>query len=166
MAPILVQTVQGSGTASTLTLTLSATTAGNCLIVKTASGNATTNAAVSGITLGGSADNFAQSGTVGTGAGTCIASIWADPDCAGGQTSVVVTTTGGVGSAGVCCSVQEWSGLVASSVVDQTASQPDTASASWTSTATAATTLPSEVAVGAVAVSPGSTPTVTCTAVG
>ncbi len=96
-----------------------------------------------------SAGNFAVAATVGApSTDSETTSIWADPNCAGGQTAVVVTLSGSTGSIGVI--VMEWSGLVASSVVDKTASQVTAGSSSWSSTATATTTQASEVAIGAV----------------
>src|SRR5690348_9538589 len=118
MAPSLVQSVSNSGNAGTsLSLTLgSATTAGNCLIVCIAGDAAATNPAVTGITLGGAAGNFAQVLTAGsTSADAITTSIWADPNCAGGQTSVTVTFTVS-GTFGICVTVMEWSGLLTASV--------------------------------------------------
>ena len=92
--PSLVQAATATGTSATITVTLeSATTAGNCLVVCVANGGSF-NGVVTGITLGGAAGNFgalASGGNPSTSA--AVASIWADPNCAGGQTSVTITTT-------------------------------------------------------------------------
>jgi len=133
--------------ANTTTVTIPATTAGNCLIVCVASLNATTPASISGITLGGSADNFAQA--VANTAQTASAFIWADPNCAGGQTSVVVSgahLTVSAGNGGII--IFEVAGLAATSVVDKTTSSNAASGTSWTSTATATTTQPNEIWIG------------------
>jgi len=134
--------------ANSLTVTLaSPTTAGNCLIVCVASLNATTPASISGITLGGSADNFAAA--VSNTAQTASAFIWVDPNCAGGQTSVVISgshLTVSAGNGGVI--VYEVSGLAASSVADKTSSSNAASGTTWTSAATATTTQASEFWVG------------------
>lgn len=151
MAPSLVQSQSATGGASSpLTVTLgSPTTAGNCLIV-TFVGSSATNPSITGITLGGSAGNFAQvltAGSVSTDA--CTVQVWADPGCAGGQTAVAVSFSPATTS--VCITVMEWSGLAASSPADQTASQVnDAGTTSWSSTATGTTTQASEVAIGCV----------------
>jgi hypothetical protein len=152
MAPVLVQSAsnQGGGT-SPLTVTLgSPTTAGNCIIVCFSSSSSPTNPSVTGITLGGSAGNFAQAATAGSvSTDSCTTQQWADPNCAGGQTAVAVSFSPAATS--VCITVMEWSGLVLSSPADKTASQVnDTGVTSWSSTATATTTQASEVAIGAV----------------
>ena len=112
---------QGSNTtaaAATVTVTLGQnTTAGNCLVVCTALGNSSQQQTVSSVTLGGAAGNFAQLAAVGnlvTGAEQLAA--WADPNCAGGQTAVAVTWSGGLA---VMVYVFEFSGIVASSPLDQ-----------------------------------------------
>ena len=133
--------------ANSLTVTIPATTAGNCLVVCVASLNATTPASISGITLGGSADNFAQA--VANTAQTASAFIWADPNCAGGQTSVVISgahLTVSAGNGGVV--VYEVSGLAASSPVDKTSSGNAASGTTWSSGTTAATTQAAEFWAG------------------
>src|ERR1035438_4785017 len=160
MPPVLVQSTSGSGSGSStgyaLTVTLgSATTAGNCLVVKAGAWAFTTNPSISGITLGGSAGNFASLVSAGTGASAAITSIWADPPCAGGQTSVVITTTGGAGATlGAVATVEEWSGLAATiaGLTGKTATTDGAlvTSTSWASGATAGTAQASEVWAGMV----------------
>lgn len=148
----LVQTKQGSSAASTLTITLdSATTAGNALIVMLAASGTTANpTSVSGITLGGSADNFSQVSTYGSASDAAIGAAWLDLNCAGGQTSVVITVAGGTGTLAIMASVYEWSGLYPVSPFDQTANGVSTGSTSWSSGATPTTTQAAELWVGAV----------------
>lgn len=150
-----VQDVQGDSatSATTLTLTLGgATTAGNCLVACISSSASVTNNSVSGVTLGGSAGNWASLVSAGTGAGEAITGIWADPSCAGGQTSVVVSVSGGSGSTvWLFARVYEFSGLAAatSGLLDKS-STATASSSSWSSGTTAATTHASEAWVGLV----------------
>jgi hypothetical protein len=150
MAPTLVQSASATGTsATTLTVTLgSSTTAGNCLVVCIGTQESTSNPTVSGITLGGGADNFAAANTAYS--NTAInAAIWADPNCAGGQTSVVITLTGGAGvNPHAAAWVMEWSGLVTSSVVDKAPAGVNGSGTSWSSGSTGTLTQASEVAIG------------------
>jgi hypothetical protein len=148
----LVQSVSGTTTGTTISLTLPQNTAaGNCLIITVVTSATPANPTVSGITLGGSAGNFAQAATAGsTGADAQTSFIWADPNCAGGQTAISISlTTGNTGSANA--TAMEWSGLALSSVTDQTAGSPNgTSSTSWSSTASGTTTQAFEVAIGCV----------------
>lgn len=142
--------------ANTLTVTIPSTTAGNCLVVcvGAASGNATA-PALTGVTLGGAAGNFGALVTKTATNGISAADgafIWADPNCAGGQTSVVISgtnlnVTAGVG--GVV--VYEVSGLVLSAVLDKSSSgSSGTNVTTWSSGATATTAQASEFWVGCV----------------
>jgi hypothetical protein len=80
--------------ANTLSVTIPATTAGNCLVVLISSFNSTGTATVSGITLGGSADNFSQAEVANRVSTSFTDSIaWIDPNCAGGQTAIVISGT-------------------------------------------------------------------------
>lgn len=148
----LIQTKQGSGNAATLTVTLDApTTAGNALVVLVAaSGTSTNPTSISGMTLGGVADSFAQVSTFGSDSDAAIGATWTDLNCAGSQTAVAITAAGGSGTLALMASVYEWQGLAASSVLDKTANSVSGGATSWTSTATAATTQADEVWVGAV----------------
>lgn len=102
------------------------TSAGNCLVACIWGPEfGASNPSSVGVTLGGSAGNFAQIYTVGTYADNGVWYIWADPNCAGGQTSVVTTLTGGTaGDTPVFVYVYEIIGLVSSSLLDVDAGQP------------------------------------------
>jgi microcompartment protein CcmK/EutM len=112
--PTLVQpAAKNSGTGTTLTVTLpNPTSSGSCLFVRVLT-SANTNGHVSGITLGGSADNFGVIASQGTSTDHAIVTCWADPACAAGQTSVVITTTGSAGTQAVSAIVSEYSGMPA-----------------------------------------------------
>lgn len=140
-----------SGTAVTVTLG-SATTAHNCLIVYVGTSQGTTNPTVSGITLGGVADHFAVGKAVNNNADSDC-EIWTDQNCAGGQTAVVVTFTGGSGtSPGMAVIVEEWPGVVTSGAVDQVNGANGSSSTSWSSGATGTLSQASELITGAVSV--------------
>ena len=99
-----------SATSCAVTLT-NKTAAGNCLIVSVGTIDTTDNPTVSGVTLGGSPDNFTVANTAYNNADV-NAAFWIDPSCAGGQTSVVVSLTGGVGASPfISVTVMEWSGI-------------------------------------------------------
>lgn len=150
MSPTLVQSKSGtitSGTSLTITLT-SATTAGNCLVVAVGGTQSSTNPSVTGVTIGGSADNFAKAKSVNV-AGDADAEAWVDPNCVGSQTSVVITFAAGSGTSQGCGAwVMEWSGL-ASAPTDKTNSGTGGTS-SWSSGASGTLTQASEVVIGCV----------------
>lgn len=136
-----------SGT--TLTLTFGSNTGtGNSLVVYIGSANAVVNATVSGITLGGSADHFASAVSLNNNA-QVDCEIWIDPGAASGQTSVVVSFSGGSGAVqGIVAYAEEWSGIVTASTVDKISSNSTTGN-SWTSNATATLSFTTDLAVGA-----------------
>lgn len=105
--------VQHAQAPSGAVVTLAATTAGNLIIVAVSNDGAVT-ADPTSITLTGSSDVFTKD--VNAAATDPVAnvnlSIWSDPNCSGGKTSVVAS--GGLGS-GVLMDVWEWSGGAASS---------------------------------------------------
>ena len=143
----VVQTVSSNS----LSPTIASTGAGNCLVVCVMSENSSTQS-VSGVTLGGSADNFASA--VSDTTEHTSAFIWCDPDCAGGQTAIVISGSNlnvASGHGGVV--IYEVSGLVTSGVVDKTNHDHGTSGTSWTSTATATTTQAAEFWVGCADVS-------------
>lgn len=152
--PALVQAAYNAAIASTLTVTLGTdnpsgpspgpTTPGNCLVALIGDAADTTIGTVSGITLGGSADNWAQVIATTTGA-HALAAGWADPACAGGQTAVAVTLTGGSGDR-LFMYVFEFSGL--SGTLDASSAGNNAFAASWTSGASGTTEQASEVAFG------------------
>lgn len=142
--------------ANTLTVTIPSTTAGNCLVVcvGATSGNGTA-PTVTGVTLGGAAGNFSALVTKTATNGISAADgafIWADPNCAGGQTSVVISGTNlnvASGTGGVV--VYEVSGLLLSAVLDKSSSgSSGTNTATWSSGTTATTTQTNEFWVGCV----------------
>jgi hypothetical protein len=160
--PSLVQSKSATGTSATsITVTLnSPTTAGNCLIVALGADDGTANEQISGITLGGSAGNFAVANTAYND-GFLNAAIWADPNCAGGQTTLVISLTHGNNSVpAIAAWVMEWSGLAATSVVDKAPAGVNTSGTTWSSGSTGTLSQASEVAVGVVygAISGLSTP--------
>jgi hypothetical protein len=162
VSPALVQSAPGeatSGTTVTVTLT-SPTGAGNCLAVCIGGSQGTTNPTVSGITLGGSPDNFNRAEAVNNNADTDC-EIWLDPGCAGGRTSVVVTFNAGTGSTpGMSVWVMEWSGVTPVSPADKTNGQ-NGAATSWSSLSSGTLSQAVEVVIGAVSVAGGTGVTLT-----
>lgn len=146
----LVQTKQGSAALGSLTITLdSPTVAGNALIVILAASGTTSNpTSITSITIGGSADNFSQLSTFGSGSDAAIGAAWLDLNCVGGQTSVVITAAGGTGTLALMASVYEWSGLYPVTPFDQTAGTVGTGATSWSSGATPTTVQASELWIG------------------
>lgn len=144
MAIALVQ--QKSGTGSSLSFT-NPTTAGNCVVVGYTDSQGATG--VSTVKLGGVADHFAQvaqSAANPGGKGEVLAALWADPNCAGGQTAVTVTPTGTASAPTIW--IAEFSGIVLSSPVDKTSPNSGT-SDSWSSNSTATTSQGNELWIGA-----------------
>src|ERR1043165_7843626 len=108
----LVQTKQGSGTGTSLTITLDKpTTAGNGLIVVIAASGSSTNPTAITCQLGGVTDNFVQDSTFGSSSDAAIGATWRDSNCAGGQTAVGISATGGSGTIAIMASVYERSDL-------------------------------------------------------
>ena len=68
----------------------SPTTAGNCLVVGFTDQNGAAN--LSGVTIGSSADNWAN--LITQDSATSMAALWADPSCIGGQTTITVSAFG------------------------------------------------------------------------
>ena len=168
MAPSLVQrTSNGSTSGGTVTVTLGAgTTAGNCLAVMIYVLGSTTNpSSISGVTLGGVAGNFSSRVVVGASATTFpMTAIWVCENAAGGQTSVVVSTTGGTGTIGLIAFVEEWSGIAtgAGAATDQSNSGSNgTGSSAFSSGATPTTTNANEAWLGIGGFASGGTPTIT-----
>lgn len=144
----------GSAYGTTATAYLAQNTiAGNTIVVCVTAGDTSANPVVSGITIGGAADNFQKVVSLNNN-GAFSAEIWYDPNCAGGQTTIQVSTTGDAGGSpqlyfyayevpGVLTADQHASNYSASNVT------------SWTSTGTPTTTQPSEIWFGTAAVSTG-----------
>lgn len=148
--PGLVQSVSNTGTTSPLSLTLpNNTQPGNTLIVNIGSSATPTNPTISSITLGGSAGNFAQVVTAGTPSSADESVfMWNDPNCAAGQTALSVTFSGTF-TGSVLATAMEFAGILQASPADKSTGQNnDAAPSTWSSTATATTTQPAELAVG------------------
>ena len=102
--PAVVQTTGLVHGTSLTTLNMSfskATTAGNTIVVGWSALAAATNPALSGITLGGAADNFAAAVTQAGVASKPVpsAAIWVDPNTGQAATAIVATSAGGSGAA-------------------------------------------------------------------
>lgn len=144
--PVLVQVASGAASGTSVTVTLgSPTTPGNTLVLLYGDSADSGNATVSGVTLGGSADNWAQVASQGSNADHAIVAGWADQNCAGGQTSVVISTTGGSGDH-LFAWVFEWSGLTGT--LDVSSGSANGGVNAWTSGTTGTTAQASEVAFG------------------
>jgi hypothetical protein len=135
-------------------ITIPSTTAGNCLVTCIASAS-TAAATVSGITLGGSAGNYAQLAHASDSLFTSFtdAFIWADPACAGGQTAVVISGSSlslASGNGGVM--IYEVSGLTSTiaALLDQSSTHGSTSAGNWTSNPAPDSTQASEIWVGVV----------------
>ena len=143
----LVQSASNSASSSaSVTVTLSPTGGGNCLVV-CIGGLAGSAPSVSGVTLGGAAGNFALARKQAVASftdGDC--EIWTDQNCAGGQTAVTVTFSGSQTDAYAW--VMEWSGIAGTGAVDKTNSGSTTSSPS-SSGSTGTLTNTSEVVIGA-----------------
>ena len=136
-------------TATSASVTIPATTAGNTLIVAINSYAFTGKGSVSGITLGGSASGWSEvvAAHEASGADYQDAFIWVCTDIAGGQTSVLISGTNlNVASSDGGVTVYEVHGLAAASIVDQTSPGTGTTTA-WSSGTTAATSQPDEFCV-------------------
>ena len=136
-----------TSTATSLTLTFASNvTAGNCIVVVAA--NDASTGVISGITLGGSADNWTKdAGIVGGNGGFYDIEIWSDPGCAGGSKTVVITW---LGSGDLAAVAYEVSGLAASPLDKTQTNGPATTGTSFTSNATTTTSQASELYVGGV----------------
>lgn len=154
MAGYVIQNVLGTAVTATGTVTLPASTrAGNSLIAVASIRNAgTANAALSTVTLGGAADNFGQVFTCGGASQAGSLYWWFDPLCAGGQTQVIFTTTGGAGAEALTMGVMEVGGLLplAPTVAVDQDSAGTASTASWNSGTAGLTNWTTEFAVGAV----------------
>lgn len=127
-------------------------TPGNCLVVGITALNATSGhiPAVTGVTIGGAADNFVKAASAISGLSVNeynLAAIWIDYNCAAGQ---VIAVNGSnftsSGNAGIV--LWEISGLPGTNPVDKTSTATATANANWSSGATANTSQPNEIWFG------------------
>ena len=111
---------------------------------------------MSSVKTGSSAENWAKGVELDDSSNTACAAIWADPNTAGGGTTVAVAVAfGATASASNSCEVFvdvfEFSGVAASSAVDQTSTgAPGQNSSAWSSGATGTTSQASEIAVGTI----------------
>lgn len=110
--PTLVQSVSGIGQSlTTLTLTFpKSTTVGNTIVVAASSNATTTSPTVSAVTIAASADHFGAIPGAASSGNSNVA-IWVNPTSAVAGTPIVITLTGGSGSAIVEAYALEISGL-------------------------------------------------------
>ena len=154
--PALVHVTEVLATpASSFTVTIPATTAGNCLVVIVQGENSSGTASVTAMKLGGSADNFGVLKSVEK--ADSLNSIWtdvvawADPACAGSQTSVVISLNANWASAlAIDVTVFEVSGLASTllGLLDQFSTGTG-ASTAYSSGSAPASTQAAEFWVGA-----------------
>lgn len=113
---------------------------------------------VTGVTLGGAADNFALA--VQDNAQQASSFVWVDPNCAAGQTAVSIAGANlllGSGDGGVV--IYEIAGLALTfaGLLDKTSHSNNSTGTSWTSIATPTTTSLNDIVIGcANAASPSS----------
>lgn len=142
-----VQTVSGTSTGTSLSLTLASTTKGNTLVVTVVTSATPANPTVSSITLGGTSvgSQVATAGSVSADAQSSF--MWQAQNIAGGQTAFVCNiTTGNTGS--FCVIVEEWPPM---GVVDVTSvSANGTSGTTFSSGASGTTKQSEEVAIGCV----------------
>jgi hypothetical protein len=138
---------------ATTTITLSKpTAAGNTVVVVPVLQQAGSTAnTVSGITLGGSAGNFALAFGTGGAATTGRCEFWADPDCAGGQTSIVVTPALSVTGLNVSVFAFEVAAMPSTTELDGSHGSGGSSGTTFTSGATGTLAQASEIAFGAAA---------------
>ena len=139
-------TVYVAGASASVTLP-QATGAGNTLVACVTGDNTTTNPSVTGITVGGAADNW-QAVVTDPGTGVPVSgAIWYDPGCAAGQTAVVVSaTSSGLGQE-LWVAVYEVSGVL--SFDKGSSGDANSGATTWSSGATATTTQANEIFFGA-----------------
>jgi hypothetical protein len=123
---------------TSLTATISATQAGNTLVVA-ACCNAGT------LTITDSASQSYSTATTLAGNTTQTSKIFYFPNTAAGVTTVTISSTS---STDLNLIVTEYAGVLVASPLDQTSTHGQTASTSWTSNATATTAQASELLIG------------------
>lgn len=160
MTAYVVQTVQNTGTTTTLAGTFpAAVRTGNCVVVVASSTGASNNGSVSAVTLAGVADNFTQLYTAGGTTTAAFLAWWADPSCTGGGTVVSVTWGGIAGNDRTSLTALEVGALFPSPAYllgSGTQNSSGTAIAAWTSGTLNPVTAAPELWVGAVtATGPG-----------
>ena len=135
------------------------TTAGSCLAVLVSTFGDTTTPSVAAVTLGGSSDHFAQAADEIAGSGAPFCYGWLDENCAGGQTVIAVTLTGGSGSLVTTVTVMEIPNVETSSALDQTTGGDSNSNASTFNSGNVTTTQAEEIIIG-FAATIGSSPTI------
>jgi hypothetical protein len=153
MAPAVVQSVTGtaSSTAGVLDLTLPGpTTSGNTIVVFAAAISTGDEAGAASATLGGSAGNFAPVDAACYSDDGDALSVWADPDCAGSETALVISSYGTAGTYYLAGAAYEISGLEASAL-DVAAYNFSNGEGGWSVTGPA-TAQASEIWLGAAAI--------------
>jgi hypothetical protein len=150
MAISLVQSKVGQWSSPSVSFT-SNTTAGNCIVIMLTDEGGIT--ATSAAKIGGSTDNFAklEEKSIAPVSPSLYSAIWADTNCAGGQTALTWTDTGTANLSTYW--IGEFSGVAATSAFDT----GNTASGSTTPWSCAFTsTSANELWLGALAVGTGS----------
>ena len=146
--PSLVHVTTSFQTAATGTITIPSTTPGNTLIVCYGGDGNTTNPVLSALTLGGSADNWAQ---VVLNTPQENAQQWVDPGCLGGQTSLGFTTVNGTGGNFIFFTIYEFSGIYTPTPVWVTGANNASVATPWT-VSTSGNGIAGQLAVGNVCV--------------
>jgi len=142
-------TVSDVTATGSLTVTLTGSTvAGNALVLGIVVAGATTNSSVASVTLGGSATGWSSAQTGGASNNGGIASFWVNPNVAGGQTSIVITVSGGSGNQTIFCWADERDDIASVSPFDKGVGAVSSSGTSWSSGATATTTQAAEVWYG------------------
>lgn len=140
---------------SSFAVTIPSTTAGNCIVVVVQGTNGLGSASITSMKLGAAAGNFGQLKAVenaDTGAGLWTDNaVWADPNCAGSQTSVTIgLNTFWATASKVSVTIYEVSGLALTlaALLDQFSTGTGSGT-SYSSGTSPATTQPAEFWVGA-----------------
>ncbi len=150
MAITVLQTKTATGTiATTLTVTISATTAGSSLFVTTGEFKATGAQFVTGVTAG--AATFTDGQFQQDGGGAVFSEVWWADNIPSGITSVVITFQGA--NTDTAAIVYEVSGLTSSSVDTSTGNGANSSSSpfSWSSGTSTTLAQSSEIAIGTTA---------------
>jgi hypothetical protein len=129
------------------------TIAGNCVVVVVNTANAASAVpSITGVTLGGTADNF-KNGSTGistVGADNALAGIWVDNNCKGGATAIAVTGVNLTMTSDLGITIMEIGGLLTVSPVDQISNAAATGTSTPTSGTTPATTVVNEIWIAAI----------------
>lgn len=154
---ILHTTVAQPAVGTNLAVTIPSTTAGSCLFVVLQGAYSDSSGApsVTGMTIGGLADNFAQ--VINNAFNSTVDAlwnfniVWADPSCAGGKTALSIAVNAAIATAFTLdVTVYQVSNIPASAILDRSSSNTGqlAANGTWTSLTTAATTVADEFWLG------------------